>query len=59
MATRTTTSLRVHQIAARRRSDAALFWMARLLAAGDDPRFIARRLIISAAKTSGTPIPAP
>jgi putative ATPase len=37
--------------------DAALYWMARMLAAGDDPRFIARRLIISAAEDVGNADP--
>ena len=29
--------------------DAALYWLARMVAAGEDPRFIARRLVIQAA----------
>jgi len=33
--------------------DAALFWMARMLDAGEDPRFIARRLYISASEDIG------
>jgi putative ATPase len=37
--------------------DAALYWMSRMLAAGDDPRFIARRLIISAAEDVGNADP--
>ena len=37
--------------------DAALYWMARLLAAGDDPRFVARRLIISASEDVGNADP--
>ena len=37
--------------------DAALYWMARMLAAGDDPRFIARRLIISASEDVGNADP--
>ena len=37
--------------------DAALYWMARLLAAGDDPRFIARRLIILASEDVGNADP--
>jgi putative ATPase len=37
--------------------DAALYWMARLLKAGDDPRFIARRLIISASEDIGNADP--
>jgi putative ATPase len=37
--------------------DAALYWMARMLTAGDDPRFIARRLIISASEDVGNADP--
>ena len=37
--------------------DAALYWMSRLLKAGDDPRFIARRLIISASEDVGNADP--
>lgn len=37
--------------------DAALYWMARMLAAGEDPRFIARRLIISASEDVGNADP--
>ncbi|MDE2040090.1 MAG: replication-associated recombination protein A [Elusimicrobia bacterium] len=33
--------------------DAALYWMAKMLAAGEDPRFIARRLLICAAEDVG------
>ncbi|MDX9799808.1 MAG: AAA family ATPase [Spirochaetia bacterium] len=33
--------------------DAALFWMARMIDAGEDPRFILRRMIISAAEDIG------
>lgn len=33
--------------------DAALYWMARMLAGGEDPKFIARRLIISASEDIG------
>lgn len=33
--------------------DAALFWLARMLEAGEDPRFIARRLIIHASEDVG------
>lgn len=33
--------------------DAALFWLARMLDAGEDPRFIARRLYISASEDIG------
>lgn len=37
--------------------DAALYWMARMLAGGDDPRFIARRLVISASEDVGNAEP--
>lgn len=37
--------------------DAALYWMARLIKGGDDPRFIARRLIISASEDVGNADP--
>jgi len=37
--------------------DAALYWMSRMLKSGDDPRFIARRLIISAAEDVGNADP--
>jgi putative ATPase len=33
--------------------DAALYWLATMIAAGEDPRFIARRLIISASEDIG------
>ena len=33
--------------------DAALYWLARMIYAGDDPKFIARRLVISAAEDIG------
>ncbi|MCR9010665.1 replication-associated recombination protein A [Gabonibacter chumensis] len=33
--------------------DAALYWMARMLMGGEDPKFIARRLIISASEDVG------
>jgi putative ATPase len=33
--------------------DAALYWMARMLAGGEDPKFIARRLLILAAEDIG------
>lgn len=33
--------------------DAALYWLARMLAAGEDPRFIARRLVIFASEDVG------
>ena len=34
--------------------DAALYWMAKMLSAGEDPRFIARRILICAAEDVGT-----
>jgi putative ATPase len=37
--------------------DAALYWMARMLEAGEDPRFIARRLVILAAEDVGNADP--
>ena len=33
--------------------DAAVYWMARMLAAGEDPRFLARRMVIHAAEDVG------
>lgn len=33
--------------------DAALYWLAKMLAAGEDPRYIARRLVISASEDIG------
>ncbi|MDR3092430.1 MAG: replication-associated recombination protein A [Endomicrobium sp.] len=33
--------------------DAAIYWMAKMLAAGEDPRFIARRIIICASEDVG------
>lgn len=33
--------------------DAALYWLARMIAGGEDPQFIARRLVISAAEDIG------
>lgn len=33
--------------------DAALYWLARMIAGGEDPKFIARRLVISAAEDIG------
>lgn len=33
--------------------DAALYWLAKMLTAGEDPRFIARRLVISASEDIG------
>jgi putative ATPase len=37
--------------------DAALYWLAAMVAAGEDPRFIARRLIISASEDVGNADP--
>jgi putative ATPase len=33
--------------------DAALFWLARMITAGEDPRFIARRLVVHASEDIG------
>ena len=33
--------------------DAAIYWLARMVAGGEDPKFIARRLVISAAEDVG------
>ncbi len=33
--------------------DAALYWLARMITAGEDPRFLARRLVISASEDIG------
>jgi putative ATPase len=33
--------------------DAALYWLARMIASGEDPRFIARRLVVHAAEDVG------
>jgi putative ATPase len=33
--------------------DAALYWLARMLTAGEDPRFIARRLVVAASEDIG------
>lgn len=38
--------------------DAALYWLAKMLHAGEDPRFIARRLVISASEDIGLADPA-
>ncbi len=37
--------------------DAAVYWMARMIDAGEDPRFIARRLIVTAAEDVGNADP--
>lgn len=39
-------------------ANAALLWLAKMLSAGEDPRFIARRLIISASEDIGNANPA-
>jgi putative ATPase len=36
--------------------DAAIYWLARMVAGGEDPKFIARRLVISAAEDIGLAI---
>ena len=33
--------------------DAAVYWLARMVAGGEDPEFIARRLVISASEDIG------
>ena len=38
-------------------ADASLYWLAAMIAAGEDPRFIARRLIISASEDVGNADP--
>ena len=38
--------------------DAAIYWLARMLEAGEDPRFIARRIVICAAEDVGNADPA-
>ncbi|MFV0445810.1 MAG: replication-associated recombination protein A [Planctomycetaceae bacterium] len=37
--------------------DAAIYWLARMIEAGEDPRFIARRLVISASEDIGNADP--
>jgi putative ATPase len=37
--------------------DAALYWMAKMLAAGEDPRFVARRLLVAASEDVGNADP--
>jgi putative ATPase len=37
--------------------DAALYWMARMIASGEDPRFIARRMVVHAAEDVGNADP--
>ena len=37
--------------------DAALYWLAKMIEAGEDPRFIARRIVICAAEDVGTADP--
>ena len=38
--------------------DAAIYWLARMLAAGEDPKFIARRLVVLASEDVGNADPA-
>ena len=38
--------------------DAAVYWLARLIEAGEDPRFVARRVVISASEDVGNADPA-
>ena len=40
-----------------RDADAALYWLARMIEGGEDPRFIARRLVIAAAEDVGNADP--
>jgi len=35
--------------------DATLYWLAKMIHAGEDPRFIARRIVIHAARTLDWP----
>jgi putative ATPase len=37
--------------------DAALYWMAKMLVAGEDPRFVARRLLVAASEDVGNADP--
>lgn len=37
--------------------DAAIYWLAKMIAAGEDPRFIVRRLIVTAAEDVGNAAP--
>ncbi len=37
-------------------ADAAIYWLARMLEAGEDPRFIARRIVISASEDIGNAV---
>lgn len=38
-------------------ANAAIYWLAKMIAAGEDPRFIARRLVITAAEDVGNAAP--
>lgn len=38
-------------------ADAAIYWLGKMIAAGEDPRFIARRLIVTAAEDVGLAAP--
>ena len=54
MATRITTrSRRSSNPCAAAIPDAALYWLAKMIHAGEDPRFIARRIVICAAEDVG------
>src|SRR5204863_1625261 len=37
--------------------DAAIYWLARMLESGEDPRFIARRVVICASEDVGNAVP--
>ncbi len=38
-------------------ADAAIYWLAKMIAAGEDPRFIARRLVVTASEDIGLATP--
>ncbi len=38
-------------------ADAAIYWLAKMIAAGEDPRFIARRLVVTASEDVGLATP--
>lgn len=38
-------------------ADAAIYWLAKMIAAGEDPRFIARRLVVTASEDVGNAAP--
>ena len=39
--------------------DATLYWLAKMINAGEDPKFIGRRIIIAASEDVGMQIPMP